>query len=103
MQEFIYKVLTKSEWEGMQRDGSFAGSALDQRDKFIHCSHADQWPGVVERYFKDIRPLYLLRIDVSLLPKDLLKVENNRPGGDEYPHLYAPLPLKAAILAQTIE
>jgi uncharacterized protein (DUF952 family) len=71
------------------------GSLMDLRDGFIHCSHEDQYVAIKEKFYKDQSPLILIQIDTEKLPSHILKVESNRPGGNEYPHVYGSIPLNA--------
>lgn len=70
---------------------------------FVHCAKESQYPKIKDKFFKDQRPLILLLIDVKRLPEGILKIEENRPGGDEYPHLYSPLSLDAIVSWATLE
>ena len=103
MTEIIYKILTPQEWSSFQKDRVFKGSPMDQKDGFIHAALADQYPRLVEKFFKDIRPLVILKINTTFLKPGSLKIESNRPGGDEYPHIYGDIPLEAIISHEILE
>lgn len=102
----IYHVSTESEWETVQRDGwcrfSTRGRTLAQ-EGFIHCSYAEQVPGVLTRYYADVtEPLLLLAIDEKLL--DFEVVAENTGGGIElFPHLYEAFPASAVVMAIPVE
>jgi uncharacterized protein (DUF952 family) len=89
----IYKILLKSEWIALERDGVFCGSADDIRDGFIHCSTAEQSIGTYEKYFAGAPGLVIAAIDADALG-DTLKWEPSR-GGALFPHIYGDLPLTA--------
>ena len=90
----IYHVALASDWEAAQRTGSYAVSTLGRSladEGFIHASHADQWAGVLERFYSGVtEPLVLLVIDPARLAADLR--EEPVPGSDEtFPHVYGPI------------
>lgn len=82
----VFKILLKKEWQTFQKEGVFAGSALDLADGYIHLSSADQVDGVIERHFKGQRPLYIIGFNDSQFLENLKWEEAT--GGQLYPHLY---------------
>lgn len=88
-----YKIMTEAAWAAMRRDGSFAGSADDLADGYVHLSTASQLPGTLDRHFPDRTGLVVLAIDLAQLGA-ALRWEPSR-GGQAFPHLYGPLPLSA--------
>lgn len=93
----IYKILTPKEWQDFQNNGYFKGSQLDQKDGFIHAAFENQYLAIIDKFFEDVRPLVLLKIDSKLLAKDCLKIEANKLGGNKYPHLYGEIPFNAVV------
>ena len=89
----VYKLLAGDEWRDAQAAGSFAGSAVDHADGYIHFSSADQLGETARRHFQGRADLVCLEVDADALD-DALRWEPSR-GGDLFPHLYAPLPLAA--------
>jgi uncharacterized protein (DUF952 family) len=100
--QFIYKILTPHEWEQFQGETVFLGSLMDLKDGFIHCSQEDQYPAIKEKFFKDQSLVILLQLDTQKLPEGTLKIESNRPGGTEYPHVYGSIPLDAVTSWSTL-
>ena len=86
---FIYKILRPHDWQQLQGDGVFSGSADDLRDGYIHMSTREQLQGTLEKYFKAERDLVILRIHADALG-EALRWEPAR-GGALFPHLYRPL------------
>lgn len=99
----MYKILTPDEMESFIKEGQFIGSPLDQESGFIHCATKELYPKVMQKFFKDVRPLYLVTLDPQKLDQKYLKVEANHEGGSEYPHYYAPLPFSAVKEGQLIQ
>lgn len=91
MDETVYKIARRSEWEAAEQSGAFTGSPDDERDGFIHLSRASQLRVTYERHFAGEDDLLLVALNAGRLGP-ALKWEVSR-GGEEFPHLYAPLHL----------
>lgn len=95
----IFHIATAADWESAERVGLYTTSTLGRslaEEGFIHASRGDQWSGVRERFYADVRePLVLLVIDTDLL--DVPVVEEAAPGGETFPHLYGPLATAAVV------
>jgi uncharacterized protein (DUF952 family) len=85
----IYKILPRAEWTAAVEAGSFAGSAVDHADGYIHFSTAAQAGETARRYFAGLADLVVLEVEGDDLG-EALKWEPSR-GGDLFPHLYAAL------------
>lgn len=94
----IYHVCKKADWQAAKRAGRYAGSADDARDGFIHFSGAAQLRESVAKHRAGQDGLVLLAVDAAALG-DALKWEPSR-GGALFPHLYGDLP-PAAVTAET--
>jgi uncharacterized protein (DUF952 family) len=64
---------------------------------FIHLSRDDQLAGVGERYYAGTAGLVLLEIHYETVAEQL-RWEPSPATGEDFPHLYAPLP-RAAVLS----
>jgi uncharacterized protein (DUF952 family) len=95
MAESIYKIMSRGEWAAAQAEGRYAGSAHDRRDGFIHFSTAAQAAETAARHFAGQSDLVLIEVDAARLGAEL-RWEPSR-GGALFPHLYAELPLDAAV------
>lgn len=71
--------------------------ALDP-DGFVHLSRAEQVEGTVARHYAGCSSLVFLVLDEGALPTGALRDEE-APGGEVYPHLYARLPAGAVTRA----
>lgn len=89
----VYKILTPKEWSDFKESGFFEGTELDKKDKFIHLAFEDQYPALLEKFYKGVDQVVLVEIDSKKLNN--LKIEANKPGGTEYPHLYSTIPFAA--------
>jgi uncharacterized protein (DUF952 family) len=91
----IYKICPAADWEAATRTGIFRGSPVDLRDGYIHFSTAEQVAETAARHFAGQGDLVLVAVDAAVLG-DKLKWEPSR-GGALFPHLYAHLPVNAAL------
>ena len=67
----LWKIATSGEVEAWRAAGALTGSALDEKDGFVHCATADQARVVADLYFAGQSDLKLLRVSVeSLKQKD---------------------------------
>jgi len=96
-QAIIYKIFTAEEWALFNRSKSFAGSPLDVKDGYIHCSTEDQVPVTLAKHFKDRGPVVVAGIDWRKLPPECsVRVERSPTSQTCYPHIYGgSLPLAA--------
>jgi uncharacterized protein (DUF952 family) len=100
----IFHVTEPRRWERSLLDGRHTGStwATDLADEgFIHCSTAEQWPGVVERFYGSVPALVLLHIDEQRLSSPLVW-EGAQDVDDAFPHVYGPIDLDAVVRVETI-
>ena len=91
----IYKICTAPEWHEAEHAGVYRGSAVDQRDGFIHFSTAETSAETASKWFAGQRDLVLVAVDAGALGTRL-KWEPSR-GGALFPHLYGELELKAVL------
>jgi uncharacterized protein (DUF952 family) len=96
----IYKICERAQWRAAEAAGQFRGSAVDERDGFIHFSTTAQLAETAARHFAGQKDLMLVAVDASAFGA-ALKWERSR-GGDLFPHLYAALPLNAVRWARLL-
>jgi uncharacterized protein (DUF952 family) len=100
----IFHITDTATWEASKQRGAHTGSTrgVDLAEEgYIHCSTAEQWPGVMERYYADADDLLLLHIDESLLRSPL--IYEQLPGMPEaFPHIYGPINVDAVVGTQTL-
>jgi uncharacterized protein (DUF952 family) len=91
----IFKICTAAEWAEAERGGSFRGSAVDLQDGYIHFSTAAQVAETAAKHFAGQGDLVLVAVDAGS-QGEKLKWEPSR-AGSLFPHLYAELPVRAAL------
>lgn len=84
----IFKILRADEWAAFREAGSFAGSADDLRDGFIHMSTEAQLQGTLAKHFAGEAGLVVIEVGVEADPDLCWEVSR---GGALFPHLYRPL------------
>ncbi len=89
----IFKIVPTKLWRDAEAQGAFKGSPVDLADGFIHFSTAAQLRETAAKHFSGQSDLLLAAIDPEKLG-EALRYEPSRAGA-LFPHLYAPLPLKA--------
>lgn len=90
-----YKVLTGPQMVEFEHVGAFKGAPIDLADGYIHLSTAVQLTETVDKHFAGQTDLHVVAVDLEALG-DAIKWEPSR-GGQLFPHIYADLPLNAAI------
>ena len=93
MSRTIFKLVDRAAWRAAEAAGAFAGSPVDTRDGFIHCSTAAQVRETAVRHFAGQADLLIVAVSAEALG-DALRWEPSREG-DLFPHVYGPLPLDA--------
>ncbi|GAA2946984.1 DUF952 domain-containing protein [Kitasatospora cinereorecta] len=87
-------------WEAARATGTYEMSTRGRtlhEEGFIHCSLSHQLPGVARTlYGEDDEGLVVLVIDPARL-QDPVRYEALAPGGEEFPHIYGPLPVDAVV------
>lgn len=96
----IYKACGVAEWTTAGASGRYEGSADDIRDGFIHFSTAGQLAGTLAKHFAGRDDLVLIAVDADVLG-EALRWEPSR-GGALFPHLYAALPVSAALWSKPL-
>jgi uncharacterized protein (DUF952 family) len=96
----IYKICERAAWREAESAGLYAGSAVDQRDGFIHFSTGGQVEETAAKHFAGQTDLMLIAVDDGALGA-ALKWEPSR-GGALFPHLYGALPVAAVRWARPL-
>ncbi len=95
----IYHLTEPDRWHQSLAEGVHTGSTRGvelEQEGYIHCSTAEQWPGVVERFYGDATGLLLLHVDESKLDVPLV-YEQLGDAPEPFPHIYGPIPIAAVV------
>jgi uncharacterized protein (DUF952 family) len=97
----LFHLAEYSSWREAVAAGEYRrstrGITLEEQG-FIHCSLRHQLPAVARLVYADADDLVLLVIDAARLTAPV-RFEAAGPGGEEYPHIYGPLPVSAVTAA----
>ncbi|GAA2997998.1 DUF952 domain-containing protein [Streptomyces fulvorobeus] len=88
-------------WEAARDTGAYEMSTRGRtlgEEGFIHCSLPHQLPGVARALYGggDHQDLVVLVIDTGRLTAPV-RYEVAAPGGEEFPHVYGPIPVEAVV------
>ncbi|KAB2588125.1 DUF952 domain-containing protein [Streptomyces arboris] len=97
-------------WEAARGTGTYEMSTRGrtlQEEGFIHLSLAHQLPGVARMLYGSEggaggHDLVVLAVDPARLTAPL-RYEAMKPGGEEFPHLYGPLPVAAVVEVRRLD
>ncbi|MDQ0794037.1 DUF952 domain-containing protein [Streptomyces sp. B1I3] len=100
MSGLLLHLTEKSLWEAARRTGTYEMSTRGRtlsEEGFIHCSLPHQLPGVARAlYGAEAEGLVVLVIDPDRL-RAPVRYEPMKPGGEEFPHIYGPVPVSAVV------
>jgi uncharacterized protein (DUF952 family) len=104
--QLIFHIARQREWEQAILDGEYRRSTRDRSlddEGFIHCSTREQVTPTAERFYADESlPLLLLTIDADRLPVPVVHEDLNG-SGEEFPHVYGPIPITAVVRVERFE
>ncbi|MFB0557762.1 MAG: DUF952 domain-containing protein [Candidatus Bathyarchaeia archaeon] len=91
----IYHIAYREDWNRALVDGVYRVETLESQG-FIHMSKENQVNQVANSIFKGEKDLLLLHIDYEKV-KDKVRWEGKQDYGEDFPHLYGPLPLDVVV------
>jgi uncharacterized protein (DUF952 family) len=91
---FIYHIALPEIWEKFKGRPSYQPPSL-AAEGFIHCSYEGQIDKVLQRYFKGIERVLILKIDTAKLLAKL--VEEPSTNDEVFPHIYGRLNHNAVV------
>ena len=105
MSEFIFHIAEAEHWDEALASGEYVWSTLGRTiedEGFMHASEPHQWRATLERFYADHDGLLvLLMIDPARLTAPLVREVGNPVTGEEFPHLYGPLPVAAVVATRS--
>jgi glutathione S-transferase len=99
--ELVFHVAVPEEWAEAAAAGVYERSTRGRSLAdvgFVHCSYADQVSATANRFYADLPQVVLLTIDPARLAVPV-RPEPAVAGGEEFPHVYSPVPIAAVIAA----
>jgi uncharacterized protein (DUF952 family) len=95
----LFHITTRAAWEHARHAGEYRPASLAS-EGFIHLSTEAQWRATLDRFYRGVPDLVLLRIDPSRVRAEL---RYEPADGDAFPHLYGPLESDAVLEAHAID
>jgi uncharacterized protein (DUF952 family) len=89
----IFHIVDPEEWTKAVEHGAYVPAAF-AADGFVHFSFADQVVRVANALYRDASDLVVVEIDPDGLD---LVIEDCYEAGEEFPHVYQPVPTGAAV------
>ena len=89
----IYRIAEPEDWLQCLHFGQFSSADLSL-EGFIHCSEKQQILRTAAKYYAGKTGLVLLEIDETLLGAGVRR-EDLTDRGENFPHVYAPIPIAA--------
>lgn len=96
MTEPVYHLAEPDDWARRTthyQPASFAEEGL------IRCSTVEQLPLVAAKRYPERSDMVLLEIDTAIVGDEIV-FEDPYDLGEEYPHIYAPIPVSAVVSAE---
>jgi uncharacterized protein (DUF952 family) len=89
----LFHITTREAWDRSQGAREYRPSSL-ATEGFIHLSTEEQWRHTLQRLFRDVADVVVLRIDPARLEPE---VKYEPADGELFPHLYGPLATDAVV------
>ena len=89
----LLHIAERQAWDEAIQQGFYRPESLE-KEGFIHCSLAGQVVAVADALYRGRSDLALLVIDPTRVPADV-RFEDCYECGQEFPHIYGPLPAAA--------
>jgi uncharacterized protein (DUF952 family) len=95
----LFHIALGEDWAAAEVAGEYSVSTRGRtlaEEGFIHCSFAEQLDATAARFYADVDDAVVLRIDPERLPTPVV-VEDLYGTGEEFPHVYGPIPVAAVV------
>ncbi len=89
----LFHITTREAWDRSQGAREYRPASL-ATEGFIHLSTEEQWRHTLQRLFRDVADVVVLRIDPARLEPE---VKYEPADGELFPHLYGPLATDAVV------
>ena len=97
----LFHFAARRDWADAQTGEHYRAPSLDS-EGFIHCATRAQISGVIQRHLRGRTDLVRLTLDASRL-EPWLRYDWSAVSGDEYPHVYGPIPMTAVIAVELFD
>ena len=91
----IFHIVDRSVWARAQEAGEYVPAAFDA-DGFVHFSFPHQVARTANARYRDEPDLIVVEVESEEVPARLV-VEDSYGSGEEFPHIYGPVPTSALV------
>lgn len=91
----LFHIVERGTWALAESAGEYRPESL-QSEGFVHFSYADQVAATANRFYADAVNLCVVEFDPERIGAPVV-VEDSHGTGEEFPHVYAPIPASAAV------
>lgn len=104
-QDALYKIVPAQNYTPENQDDSVKLTPLDLESGFIHVSFGNQVEKILQKFFKGSKDIILLELNPQILQQHGLEVrkEQNKAGGDFFPHIYGVQKIPANAVTSVIK
>ena len=93
--DHVFHIVERGTWALAESAGEYRPESL-QAEGFVHFSRANQVAATANRYYLDAVNLCVVEFDPDKLGAPVV-LEAGAGTGEEFPHVYAPIPASAAV------
>jgi uncharacterized protein (DUF952 family) len=91
----VFHIVAPATWAAAVEAGEYLPDAYSG-DGFVHFSFADQVARTANGRYRDAPALIVVEVESDDVPAEL-RIEDSYRVGEEFPHVYGPIPLAAAV------
>jgi uncharacterized protein (DUF952 family) len=104
-QDALYKIIPAQNYTPKNPDDCIKLMPLDIESGFIHVSFGNQVEKILQKFFKNSKDIIMLELDLQVLQQHGLEIrkEQNKPGGDFFPHIYGIQKIPATAILSVIK
>ncbi|HEX2903810.1 MAG TPA: DUF952 domain-containing protein [Jatrophihabitans sp.] len=101
MTEPLFHIVAEPVWLAAVEQGSYAPASLPEQG-FVHFSYRDQVAGTANLLYHQQQDLVVVEFDPARLGAPVV-VEDLYDAGQEFPHVYAAIPIEAAVAVHPLQ
>jgi uncharacterized protein (DUF952 family) len=91
----LFHIIGSEVWAALGPSDHYRPGSLAV-EGFVHLSYADQVIGTADRFYRDLADPVVVEFDRAALGAKVID-EDSYGSGQRFPHLYAPVPVAAAV------
>jgi len=97
----LFHIVDRDVWSAAAVRGEYRPASLDT-EGFVHFSFAGQVANTAGLHYRETPNLCVVEVDSSAFDHEV-RVEDSYGSGTEFPHVYGPIPMSAAVAIHQLE